>query len=115
MKEKLNKIFKIMAVCTMMMSLTFVGSINPIEAQSGEGVDVCTWYSANGFKTQKECENWYEWKQNVSTPAWKKKLDHCIVVSGLGDLTFSYIVEKLMTPKIAIATFGYGVISCMFS
>ncbi len=87
-----------------------------IQAQSGEGVDVCTWYSANGFSSKTECENWYDFQKNSNTPAWYKKFNNCLSKSIVATTTEQAISAVLgyANIQVAIVTFGTEFVTCVF-
>lgn len=113
MKSKKLKKF----IISLIAILTIFTVVNPptnTYAQSGEGVDVCTWYYANGFSTFEECQNWLDFKVKSNTPAWKKQLDHCIAISAITTAASAVKSVLISSPAQAAATFGVSFISCMF-
>ena len=85
-----------------------------IHAQSGEGVDVCTWYSANGFKSYAQCQKWLEFKQKPYNKANQKKIMKCATKAGI-TVGVSAITDLLVVnPAKAVKDFGTTFIVCMF-
>lgn len=85
-----------------------------VQAQSGGGIDACTYYSANGFKSAKSCRKWYAWKQNKVTPAWNKKLMRCAVSSAITTAPNVLIQEIKASPATVAAIYGTSFIACLF-
>lgn len=85
-----------------------------VQAQSGEGVDACTYYYANGFKSANSCRKWYTWKRNKVTPAWNKKLKRCAISSAIA-ISPNVLVKELRTsPKSIAIMYGANFLACLY-
>ncbi|MFI3940104.1 hypothetical protein VBG40_13640 [Vagococcus fluvialis] len=100
-------------VLTLIITLSAVAPATTVNAQTGGGVDVCTYYNANGFKTKKSCDSWLANKEKLNQPAWQKKISKCMVKSGITGLA-AFSKELRKSPKGIAITYGLSVISCIF-
>lgn len=110
-----NRVVKIILSLTLLvMMVCTIPKISYVNAQSGEGVDVCTWYSANGFESYAQCQKWLDFKQKPYNEAHKKKVKKCAIKAGI-DTSVSIIIDLLVVnPAKAAAVYGTSFMVCMF-
>ena len=110
-----NRVVKIILSLTLLvMMVCTIPKISDVNAQSGEGVDVCTWYSANGFKSYAQYKKWLEFKQKPYNKANQKKIMKCATKAGI-TVGVSAITDLLVVnPAKAVKDFGTTFIVCMF-
>lgn len=73
------------------MMVCAIPKISEVNAQTGEGVDLCTWYNANGFESYAQCQKWLEFKQKPYNEANQKKIKKCVIKAGI-DTSVSIII-----------------------
>lgn len=110
-----NRVVKIILSLTLLvMMVCTIPKISDVNAQTGEGVDVCTWYSANGFESYAQCQKWLEFKQKPYNEANQKKIKKCAIKAGI-TTTVSIITDLLVVnPAKAAAVYGTSFMVCMF-
>lgn len=97
------------------IAFTFALSINSrtVHAQSGEGVDGCTYYWNYGFKDATSCRKWLDYKENSSRPDWTGKLNGCMIYASA--FTAAQAKSLLVTNiRQAFVSLGGTFIGCMF-
>lgn len=110
----LKKTLLVFIVSLFILGTGSFSQVDSVSAQTGGQVGVCTYYNANNFKSRKQCEQWLLWAQQANTPAWKKKLDNCMLTSAITISPTALIKELRVSPKAALATYGASFASCMF-
>lgn len=120
MTLKVNQLTKLFIAFILLFSCIITPSIIPVNAQTGEGADVCTWYSANGFETKESCEKWLNMKKadyTAQDSIWRTKAGKCLLKAGF-DTGSSAIVNALtqtaISPLAASIIYGTSWLSCMF-
>lgn len=102
-------------IVSLTTALMFIFSINltTIHAQSGEGIDGCTYYWNYGFKDATSCRRWLDYKENSARPEWTRKLNGCMVYASA--FTAAQAKTLLVTNIIqAFVSLGGTFIGCMF-
>ena len=110
-----NRVVKIILSLTLLaMMVCAIPKISEINAQTGEGVDLCTWYNANGFESYAQCQKWLEFKQKPYNKANQKKIMKCATEAGI-TVGVSAITDLLVVnPAKAAAVYGTSFMVCMF-
>lgn len=110
-----NKVGKvILSLLLLVMMVCTTSTVSNVNAQAGEGVDVCTWYSANGFKSQAQCQKWYKFKQQPYIKANQTKIKKCAVKSSITAAVPTITALLVGNPAAAAATYGNAFMVCMF-
>lgn len=111
----MNRKYRVLSVllASLLMVATICSRPITVSAQSGAGVDTCTYYFANGFESYQQCANWSNWMVRNHTPAWKNKLDKCIVKLSI-TASIGIVTKALVNPYYAALTYGGQLINCMF-
>lgn len=110
--NKLKKFF--ISLLVLFTIFTIISPSTNTYAQSGEGLDVCTWWSANGFSSRKQCDKWYVWKSKDYVEKNNAKIKNCMIKSSI---TVSVpVVISLLTgnPGAAAIEYGSAFMTCMF-
>jgi len=103
-------------ILVLLSTFMIFGAVAPttVKAQEGGGVDICTYYNANGFTSKRACDHWLLYNQQLHQPKWQKKLGSCLISQGI-TVSPSLVYKQLaMSPAAFAATYGTAVIGCMF-
>lgn len=113
MKTKLfKKIF--ISMIALFTVFTMVNPPTQSYAQSGEGVDVCTWWNANGFSSYNQCVKWFEWASKDYVDKNNAKIKNCMKQAGINQ-SVGIVIDLLSSnPGKAALRYGASFIKCMF-
>lgn len=90
-------------------------NIPEVNAQSGEGVYLCTYWSSSGFESRKQCDNYYQYIQNTEGKKWNDKIVKCAKSSAIDNIPIATIKAQLgLGIKGSALKFGWDFVRCMF-
>lgn len=113
MKTKLfKKIF--ISMIALFTVFTMVNPPTQSYAQSGEGVDVCSWWNANGFSSYNQCVKWFEWASKEYVDKNNAKIKNCAKQDGINSSIDTVLSLLTKNPARAIVEYGKSFIKCMF-
>lgn len=110
--KRILKIFSL-TIISLAVFAVLIPIAQPVEAQSGGGVDVCTYWKENSFPTEKACNNWLAAKQSQANYYWQNKLVKCASFSGVA-VGVEFWAKMVLGWKQIVASYGLQFAGCMF-